>query len=41
MEKKKIKLTFSYTDSRQIIDIFLKEMSEKYPELLYTVEIND
>ena len=41
MERKKIKLTFSYTDSKQIIDLFLKEMSDKYPELLYAVEIND
>lgn len=40
-EPPKVKIVFNYTDSREIIDAFLKEMAEKYPELLYTVEIND
>lgn len=40
-EPPKVKITFTYTDSRKIIDAFLKEMAEKYPDLLYTVEIND
>ena len=40
-EPPKVKITFNYTDSREIIDAFLKEMAEKYPDLLYTVEIND
>lgn len=40
-EPPKVKITFSYTDSHAIIDAFLKEMAEKYPDLLYTVEIND
>ncbi len=40
-EPPKVKITFNYTDSRVIIDTFLKEMAEKYPDLLYTVEIND
>lgn len=40
-EPPKVKIVFNYTDSREIIDAFLKEMSEKYPELLYTVEIHD
>lgn len=41
IEKAKVKVTFSYTDSHEIIDKFLREMHEKYPELLFTVEIND
>lgn len=40
-EPPKVKITFSYTDSRAVIDAFLSEMAEKYPDLLYTVEIND
>lgn len=40
-EPPKVKIIFNYTDSREIIDTFLKEMAEKYPDLLYTVEIND
>lgn len=40
-EPPKVKITFSYTDSRAVIDAFLAEMAEKYPDLLYTVEIND
>lgn len=41
IESHKIKLTFTYKDSHEIIDKFLREMKEKYPELLYTVEIDD
>lgn len=40
-EPPKVKITFNYTDSRAVIDAFLAEMAEKYPDLLYTVEIND
>ena len=40
-EPPKVKITFNYTDSRAIIDAFLEEMATKYPDLLYTVEIND
>ena len=41
IEKKKVKVTFSYTDSHKVIDAFLREMNEKYPQLLFEVEIND
>jgi len=41
IEKQKVKVTFSYKDSHEIIDKFLREIQEKYPELLFTVEIND
>lgn len=40
-EPPKVKIIFNYTDSRAVIDAFLTEMQEKYPDLLYTVEIND
>lgn len=41
IEKKKVKVTFAYTDSHKVIDAFLREMHEKYPQLLFEVEIND
>lgn len=41
IHKAKVKIIFNYTDSREIIDAFLKEMHEKYPELLYETEIDD
>ena len=41
VEKQKVKIVFYYKDSHEIIDKFLREMKEKYPELLYEVEIND
>lgn len=41
IEKKKVKITFSYTNSKEVISKFLDEMNNKYPELLYQVEIND
>lgn len=41
IEKKKIKIVFAYRDSPQIIEKFVREMQEKYPELLFTVEIDD
>lgn len=41
IEKQKVKVIFSYKDSHEIIDKLLREMKEKYPELLYTVEIDD
>lgn len=40
-EPPKVKITFTYADSRAVIEAFLAEMAEKYPDLLYTVEIND
>lgn len=41
IEKQKVKITFAYKDSHEIIDKFLREIHEKYPELIYQVEIND
>lgn len=41
IKKQKVKVTFSYTDSHAIIDTLLREIQEKYPDLLFTVEIND
>ena len=41
IEKAKVKVIFTYKDSHDIIDKFLKEMHEKYPELLYEVQIDD
>lgn len=37
----RVKIVFNYKDSREVIDAFLAEMSKNYPDLLYTVEIND
>ena len=37
----KVKIIFPYTDNKQVVDAFLKEMKEKYPELLYEVQIDD
>lgn len=37
----KVKIIFRYTDAKEVIDAFLKEMKEKYPELLYEVQIDD
>lgn len=41
VEKQKVKIVFFYKDSHEIIDKFLREIKEKYPELLYTMEISD
>lgn len=41
IHKAKVRITFNYTDSKDIIDAFLKEMHDKYPELLYEVQIDD
>ena len=41
IEKQKVKIIFSYTDSHEIIDKFLREMKEKYPQLMYEVQIDD
>lgn len=41
VEKAKVKVVFYYKDSHEIIDKLIREMKEKYPELLYEVEIND
>lgn len=41
ISKQKVKIIFHYKDSKAVIDAFLKEMKEKYPELLYEVEIDD
>lgn len=37
----KVKIIFKYTDAKEVIDAFLKEMKNKYPELLYEVQIDD
>lgn len=39
--KVKCKIIFPYGDNKEIIDAFLKEMKDKYPELLYEVQIDD
>lgn len=39
--KVKCKIIFPYRESKDIIDAFLKEMKDKYPELLYEVQIDD
>lgn len=39
--KVKCKIIFPYSESKDIIDAFLKEMKDKYPELLYEVQIDD
>lgn len=39
--KKKVKLSFAYTDSREIIDMFIREMQANHPELMTKVEISD
>ena len=41
VECKKVKIIFSYQDSHDIIDAFLRKMAQDCPELLYQVEIND
>lgn len=41
VDNKKVKIIFKYKDSHEIIDKFLREMQQKYPELLYEVEIDD
>lgn len=38
---KKVKLSFTYDDSREIIDTFIREMNKLHPELMKKVEIND
>jgi hypothetical protein len=38
---KKVKIIFKYQDSHETIDKFIREMKQKYPELLYEVEIDD
>ena len=38
---KKVKITFNYEDSREVIDTFIREMNTLYPELMTKVEIND
>lgn len=40
-ENAKVKITFFYKDSHILIDKFLREMKQKYPELLFEVEIDD
>lgn len=40
-ENAKVKVTFFYKDSHIVIDKFLREMKQKYPELLFEVEIDD
>lgn len=41
VNKVKCKIIFPYSESKDIIDAFLKEMKDKYPELLYEVQIDD
>ena len=41
IKKQKVKISFLYTDSREIIDTFLREMKQKYPQLMSEVEIDD
>ena len=38
---KKVKLSFTYDDSREVIDTFIREMNNLHPELMKKVEIND
>lgn len=37
----KVKISFFYKGSHNIIDKFIREMKQKYPELMFEVEIND
>lgn len=39
--KVKCKIIFPYENNKEVIDAFLKEMKDKYPELLYEVQIDD
>lgn len=41
IDKAKVKIIIKYKDSHDVIDAFLREMHDKYPELLYEVEIDD
>lgn len=41
IEEKKIKITFHYNDSREVIDAFLEKMFNERPDLLEKVEIHD
>lgn len=41
IETKEVKVIFSYKDSPAIIEKFLQEVREKYPELMFEMEISD
>ena len=41
INKKKIKLMFSYTDSREVIDTIIRDLQERHPEIMTKVEIGD
>lgn len=41
IENKEVKIIFNYRDSSAIIEKFIDEMRQKYPELLFEVEISD
>lgn len=41
IDNKNIKIIFHYKDNKEIIDIFLKEIMERHPELINMVEINE
>lgn len=41
IENKTVKIIINYKDSPEVIEKFIQEMREKYPELLYDVEIGD
>lgn len=41
IENKEVKIIFNYRDSSEIIEKFIAEIREKYPELLFEMEISD
>ena len=41
IENKQVKIIINYHDSPAVIEKFIEEMRQKYPELLYEVEIGD
>ena len=41
IETKEVKIIFSYKDSPAIIEKFIEEVREKYPELMFEMEISD
>lgn len=41
IENKQVKIIINYKDSPEVIEKFIQEMREKYPDLLYDVEIGD
>lgn len=41
IDNKQVKIIINYHDSPAVIEKFIEEMRQKYPELLYEVEIGD